>query len=295
MALQDCHAFGDLDEAFFRDRAKEVFEKMEGEENIAFSIVAVETKTQCMDAADAIDPDDRHAFIENCMGAETSVSLTSGGQEFIIIRADRAFLQQGPAALRGLLAHELMHTVQRESGVEQAIEDAAKDYQDAMVDRLAESGMDEDEISRFIYTVFQTAIFALKDLEANTALIDQSFTDDLVAYYHHMLGLDEFCPAPDFHNGEASLESVENAVTFELGLLPSWLPFVVKEPDTVSEIRERLEECYEPNIPDVAEYVQGLEDLYRDVYRDDRDAFRHRFFVQVVERSLELIREKLDQ
>ncbi len=295
MGCEGCHAWGDIDTAFLREQADAVMDRLEGEEDIRFSIVAIDSPDRCREAAETIDADDVEAFIEDCRTAQTSVSLTSGGQEFIILRPGRDFLAEDPAALRGLIAHELIHTVQRRNGVEEAVEQAAKDYQDAMVDRLAASGLDRDEIMRFIYTVFQTAIYALKDIEANTALIRQGFADDLTAYYRQMIGIDEFCPAPDFHGEDASLESVEDAITFELGLLPAWLPFVVHEPDDASIIRDRLEECYEPHIPDVADYIAALQDLYADIYRDDPAAFRHRFFIQVVERSLDLITRKVDR
>lgn len=289
MGCEACYSWGDTDPDFFREQADKVMEKLAGEEEITFSIVAVDSKTRCIEAADEIEPDDRDAFIENCTAAETSVSLTSGGQEFIIIKADKEFLREDPAALRGLIAHELMHTVQRDTGVEEEVQEAAKAYEDEMVAALEDSGFSDARIKRFIYTVFQTAIFALKDIHANASLIDQSFTAELTAYYHEMLGVDEFCPEPDFYGGDATVDDVQNALTFELGLLPAWLPFHTLGDEGANRIRERLEECYEADIPDVADYVHEIADLYDELYHDDPEAFRERFFSHVVGRSIELM------
>lgn len=291
MGCETCYSWGETDTEYFREQADAVFDKLEGEEDIAFSIVAVDSKTRCVEAADEIEPDDRDAFIENCMGAETSVSLTSGGQEFIIVKADKEFLRDDPAALRGLIAHELMHTVQRDSGIEDEVEAVARAYEDEMVSALTGSGLSKARINRFIHTVFQTAIFALKDVHANAALIEQSFTADLEAYYHHVLGLDEFCPAPGFDRSDADVADVQDALTFELGILPAWLPFLAMDRDEAGTIRERLSECYEDDLPAVQDYIRDLADLYGDTYADNPDRFRERFFEQLVEQSIDLMQD----
>ncbi|MDY6774268.1 MAG: hypothetical protein SVS85_03625, partial [Candidatus Nanohaloarchaea archaeon] len=101
--------------------------------------------------------------------------------------------------------------VQRDEDLGGEIEEAAKRYQDEMIERLRESGLEDEEINRFIYTVFQTAIYTLKDLFTNKELIEQGFVEELETYYYHMLDLESFCPSPDFYGEEAELEEVQDA------------------------------------------------------------------------------------
>ncbi|MFB6265632.1 MAG: hypothetical protein ABEI07_00945 [Candidatus Nanohaloarchaea archaeon] len=288
MECHECYSFGSVEPDYFKQQAEQVMEKLEGEEEIEFSIVAVDEEEQCEDVFEEIPVEDREDFLETCRGAETSVSFSSGGQEFIVIKTDKEFLLEEPPALRGLLAHELMHTIQREGELEQEIEDAAKRYEDEMLEHLRDAGVSDEQMNRFIHTVFQTAIYTLKDLFTNRELIEQGFTSELESYYHHMLGIDSFCPSPDFYGEEAEIDEIQDAITFELGLLPAWLPFRALDRSRSDEIRERIEECYEEGIPRVADYVHRLEDLYRDRI-DEPEEFMDKFFEQVVEHAIELM------
>ncbi|MDY6773999.1 MAG: hypothetical protein SVS85_02265, partial [Candidatus Nanohaloarchaea archaeon] len=134
MRCQECYSYGDVESGYFEEQAERVMQKLEGEEDIEFTIVAVDTENQCGDAFEQIPVEDREDFLDKCRSAETSVSFRSGEQEFIIIKTDKEFLLEEPEALRGLLAHELMHTVQRDEDLGGEIEEAAKRYQDEMIE-----------------------------------------------------------------------------------------------------------------------------------------------------------------
>lgn len=288
MKCQDCHSFGEVEAGYFNEQAGKVLEKLEGEEDIEFSIIAIDDTEQCSDAFEQIPVKDRDDFLETCRGTDTSVSFRSGGQEFIIIKTDKEFLYENPEALRGLLAHELMHTVQRDDDLEKKVEDGAKRYEEEMIDSLKDSGLTDEEINRFIHTIFQTAIYTLKDIFTNTDLIEQGFVEELEAYYHHMLGIETFCPAPDFYGETKGIDDIQDAITFELGILPAWLPFKALDRERSNRIRERIEECYEQDIPEVADYVHRLEELYADTYAESED-FIDAYFQQVVQHSIELM------
>ncbi|MDY6762049.1 MAG: hypothetical protein SVY41_03295 [Candidatus Nanohaloarchaea archaeon] len=290
MQCQQCYSFGDIDAEYFQEQADAVMDKLQGEEDIAFSIAAIGDETECEDAFDEIPVEDREDFLETCRNADTSVSFSSAGQEFIIIKTDKEFLYDDPVALQGLLAHELMHTVQRDDELGAAVEEAAKRHEEEMIETLRDAGLSDQEINRFIHTVFQTAIFTLKDLFTNRTLLEQGFVDELESYYHHMLGIDTFCPAPDFYGEEASVEEIQDAITFELGLLPAWLPFQALDRERSNRIRDRIEECYEAEIPRVAEYVHRLEGLYAEKI-DDREAFMDAYFSEMVEHAAELMED----
>ncbi|MDY6770033.1 MAG: hypothetical protein SVU88_03600 [Candidatus Nanohaloarchaea archaeon] len=291
MRCQACYTFGEVDGDYFEQQATAVMDKLAGEEDIPFTIIALDDPGQCEEAFEEIPVEERKEFLETCRGSETSVSFRAGDQEFIVLKADKEFLSDDPAALRGLLAHELMHTVQRDDELGERIEDAARRYEDEMLASLRESGLSDEDSNRFIETVFQTAIFTLKDLFTNRDLIEQGFAEELEAYYRHMLGIESFCPSPDFYGEEAEVDEIQDAVTFELGLLPAWLPFEARESERSSAIRDRIEECYEDEVPRVAAYVHRLEELYDKRMDDAPDEFMDAFFEQVIEHSIDLMQD----
>lgn len=291
MGCRECYAWGEIEEGYFREAADSVMEKLEGEEDIDFSIVAIEGDEHCDDILEKVPVEDEDSFLERCREAETSVSFRSGGGEFIVIRADRDFVREDPEALRGLIAHELMHTVQRRKGVGDLIEESAKEYQDSMIDELRDSGLSDDQINHFVHTVFENAIYSLKDLFTNTSLIEQSFSPELESYYGHMLGLESYCPVPEFYGKEAEVEEVMEAVSFELGLLPSWLPFKGLEREESERIRQRLKECYQRDLPEVTRYVEELEEVYEEKH-GDREEFVDAYFHKIVELTIGVIEKK---
>lgn len=293
MKCRECHVFGDLGEALFEQQAAQVMENLEGEETIDIDIIALDDGVPCSDVFEKVPVNDREEFLEICRGSETSVSFRSDGQEFLLIKTGKDFLKETPEALRGLIAHELVHTVQRNQDLENRIEQAAKDYEEEMIQALSDSGLSDDEINRFIHTVFQTGIFALKDLFANRELIQQGFASELETYYYHMLGLDTYCPMPEFYGEEKTVDDVQDAITFELGLLPAWAPFHAMDRDVSGEIEERISECYTPNLPRISQLTDALADLYQE-RREDPQEFMDSYFNELVEHSIQLMEEAED-
>ncbi len=288
------HVQGEMETDFFEENVEQVMDRIEGLEDVEVDFIVIENTEHCERVFDYVSIEDREAFLQNCENALTSVSYRAQGQEIIVVKADKAFIRENGKALRGLLAHELMHVIHRRSGVEEEIQDASKEYAEQMVEELRNRNLTDEEISGFIGTVFATAIFCLKDIYANTDLIEQSFTAELEEYYYHMLGLEGYCRVPEFYQEEVSLEEVENAIAFELGLLPAWLPFKALDRDASNDIRERIRECYERDIPEVAAHLHQLADLYREEY-DDPDVFKDEFFDHVLSSAYHLIETKRGQ
>ncbi len=292
MDCKRCFTTSGIDQAFVEERVREVVEKLDHTEDISVTVVAVADADECGAVLDEIDVADEEAFLRNCEDADTSISYRAADEEFVLIKADKPFVQENASALRGLLAHEMMHTVQRRQGIEQDIETVARSHEEEAITRLRDLGMDDQEIGGFIRTVFQTAIFALKDLYANTELIQQSFVADLEEYYHHMLGIDEFCPAPDFYGEEAELYEVQEAIAFELGLLPAWLPFEALSRPEADRLRHRIQDCYEQDLPQVSYHIHDIRDLYHDQY-NQRDEFKNRFFQEIFTSASDVIEKKI--
>lgn len=282
-----CIVGDDLDQEFLKARVQEVLDTIEGEEDLDFTYVFTSGKEDCTAMADELDVQDPEDFITHCQKPHSS-SFRSGGDEYLAVQMDEPFLQEDRAACRGLIAHELAHTIQRDTGIEDRIEDAAAEHASTVPAQLERGGFSEVESIEFIETVLSTTVFCLKDIFANSLLIEQGLTDDLLAYYTEMLGIEEFCPQPEFYQDDeaGSVEEVNDAMQFELQLVPAWLPFTRCGPEKHQLIHDRISECYQGNIPGSGERSTVLEAVYADAF-DDPDAFIDRFMDTVTAQWLD--------
>lgn len=289
-----CIVGDDLDQDFLEQRVHEVLDRIEGEEDLDFTYVFTGSEKDCAAIAEDLgvaDPDD---FVAHCKQPHSS-SFRSGGSEFLTVKIDEPFLEEDEAACRGLIAHELAHTVQRDNGIEDSIEEAAADHASTVPSQLDDEGFDKVQSIDFIETVLSTTVLCLKDIFANSLLIEQGLTDDLLAYYTAMLGLEEFCPQPEFYaQGEAgSVDDLSDAMRFELQLVPAWLPFTRCGPEKHQLIHDRISECYHGNIPRSEERSTVLEAVYADAFEDPQE-FIDRFLDTVTAQWLEAAKDVRD-
>ncbi|MCJ7428941.1 MAG: hypothetical protein MUP66_00965 [Candidatus Nanohaloarchaeota archaeon QJJ-5] len=231
------------------------------------------------------------SLLEEACRRKSSSSFTVNDIDIIIIRIDDPFLKDNDDALKGLIAHEVIHAVHRETGLEEEIEDASTQYSDLVLNRLANYEMTKDEAIDFLRDVVSTAVFCLKDIHANTDIIEAGFGDELAEYYYHQLGIDSYCPLPRFYQDETSITQIKEAVAFELQLTPAWLPFKKHDNERAKRMQEQIEECYELNIPETAKAIHGICSLYEQAYDDDR--FIESFYDTLFEEIFDLVDLKL--
>ncbi len=288
-----CVVQPDLDQEFIDEQVKEVLDRLEGEEGLDFTFVFVEDKTDMNDIVDQLDLDtaEQELFIAK-VRKEGSSNFSVGDQDFLIIDIDENFLTANESALRGLVAHELMHTVHREAELEETIQKAAFDRSERIIKELADRGHTKDEAMRFFRQVVSTSVFCLKDLIGNAELIEQGFAEELEEYYYEMLDIDSYCPLPRFYSEEEKLTEIEGALSFELELMPAWVPFKGMDREKADKIRERIEECYQQNIPETSHQMGKIADIFQQ--REDTKTFIETFFDQVIESALEVIDTKLE-
>lgn len=287
----NCIVHPSLDETFLEERVSEVEEKLEGEEMIKFTYIFVRDPDDCEDIIHRVDEDEKEMVRQACERSSSS-SFRADDREYLVIRVDEPFLQENESAARGLIAHELIHTVQRHSGVEKQIEQAAQARTDAVVGKMIQMGFSEDEAVSFVRNVLSTMVFALKDLFANTEIIRQSFSDDIEEYYYHMLDVEGYCPMPEFYEEENSLEDVMAAINFELRLIPAWLPFEALDSTKADEVQDRITECYQQNLPQTSYHITKVREVYHDSF-NKKDTFINEFFERVLESSFDIIRKRV--
>ncbi|MDY6777243.1 MAG: hypothetical protein SVU32_01130, partial [Candidatus Nanohaloarchaea archaeon] len=194
--------------------------------------------------------------------------------------------------VRGLIAHELMHTVQRSRGLGEEVEEAGQAYTDTAVANIMERGYSKEEALHFVREVLSTAILCLKDIHANTELIRQGFSKELEEYYYQMLDIDDFCAMPEFYDEEETFDDLVEAIAFDIRLIPAWLPFEGLDRERSREIKDRINECYKVNIPQTSYHVDQIRHLYHDSFQDTEE-FNTKFFSQILDASYRLIDEKL--
>ncbi len=277
-----CIVHPDLDEEFFEERVRE--------EDIAFTLLFARGPEDCQKLAE-ISGLNEGQIREACIGHGSS-SMTAGGEEYIVINVKDEFIEENEAATRGLIAHEIMHTVQRDTGLEEEIEESGIAFSGSVMEVLREKGFSEEEAKGFLKEVVSTAVLCLKDIYSNNELVSQGFSDDLEEYYYHMLGIDDYCPMPEFYEKEESLDDVIEAINFELRLIPAWLPFERRGSEKAEKIRERIQECYETNLPETSYYITKIRDLYHDSF-EDTERFRDEFFQQILEGAFKIVESKL--
>ncbi|MDY6770825.1 MAG: hypothetical protein SV186_02580 [Candidatus Nanohaloarchaea archaeon] len=288
-----CVAPPGLDTEFYDKQVQAVMQQLEGEEGLEFTFLFIRGPNDIDGIVDQLDLSDEDSRImQEKLQEEGSSNFALADEDFLVIDVDSPFLRDNAAAVRGLIGHELMHTVHRDTELEERIQKAALQRSERIIEELADRGYTKDEALRFFRTVVSTAVLCLKDLFANAELIEQGFAADLEEYYYEMLDVDDYCPLPRFYSEEEKLEEVEEAIAFELQLIPSWLPFKGLDREKAEEIEARIEECYEQNIPDAAYEMERIEELYVEEFSKD-EAFIDEFFQQVIESALAVIDTKL--
>lgn len=282
---------GRLNKKFFQERVIEVLYKIKGEERIDFTLIVIENMKQCKEASEELVREERDEFLKECNKLVVSSSFRIGGKEYIVIKANRRFLKKNKSALRGLIAHELMHTILRVKGIEKKINDNAKNYVGRLAWELTELGFDEKSAISFSVEIYRDGVLCLKDLLANNELLNQSFFDDLMEYYYNILELKKGSPFKWPHYEKIDLKSLKELLKFELYLMPSWLPFVICDKDKCVALEKRIREKYESNFRHISDHMHEIQEVY-ERFRNNRDEFIKQFF-QALNRSVVKIVEEL--
>lgn len=289
VTIMEIHVEDGLDEDRYQQHIEQVTDVFDGlPEQLVFLVYKHPGDADAIIGETNIEP--RSTLEEACRN-ESSSSFTVNDIDIIVLRIDDAFLEQNEDALTGLIAHEVIHAVHRESGLEAQIEDAATPYSNMILEKLAAYEITKDEAITFLRDVVSTAVFCLKDIYANTNIIEAGFGDELAEYYYHQLGVDTYCPLPRFYDEETTINEVKEAVAFELQLTPAWLPFKQHTSERSQEMRNHVQECYELNIPETANAIHDIRTLYETQY--DEDDFIEQFYETLFKELFELIDRKI--
>lgn len=251
-----------LEQDYFQSHLQKVIDKLELSET-AVNIFVAENPSQALKSSQFPCSTQAEQKINSLLKKSGhSMSFREEGEDYVFIKV-RDFMKEEQRALKGLYAHELMHVLHRRQGTEKKIEKAAfnsvKDY----IHQLSQLTSTE-RARKIMVSVMKTAVFALKDLLVNKSLLELSFRQPLESYYRHLLVKADYCPMPDFYGREEELDEIVEAIEFELELLPSWLPFEQAGRASEDLIKEKIEECYELNIEQVAQHIHNLAEEFQE-------------------------------
>ncbi|MFX0117526.1 MAG: hypothetical protein ACFFB3_23470, partial [Candidatus Hodarchaeota archaeon] len=153
---------------------------------------------------------------------------------FIVIESEDYYLfveTPDEEALKGLLMHEYMHSVQRQRGFEDDLRKSMAfplDFFENMAGLMR--NFPKEEALPALRQIAQTSILVLKDLYTNYELEMLGFGDLLLSYYYWLFRVDKSCPLPGFDvkyelgKPIEDLDEFIRVMQFVLGLIPSWVP-----------------------------------------------------------------------
>jgi len=178
----------------------------------------------------------RHSEFKEWISANSpSLSYWAKGKTPIIMlnAQERIFRQQNIGAIKGLFAHELMHLLNKQDGIEEELEDEAEIAGQNILKFLSK----HKEIRPFtqkrlmvsFFRVTTTTMFYIKDILANTRAMSFGFDEHL--YEHYRVSLSTLMSI-DFTEKDI-LEALkkdkkhvlDNAFLIYVGLNTTWLTF----------------------------------------------------------------------
>lgn len=241
----------------------------------------------------------RQAFTED----PTSMSLTYKKFDLVIIsisKKEEAYLKKNKKALTGIFAHELMHIHQRRQGLDARIRrDAINTFKKFSPKLEKLKGYDSKQLGTLFGEVGRTANFVLKDIYANTELIDKGLGEYILEDYKGLYSTKKTCPVGLFSYNlkekPVDLKALLPALNFELQLLPAIVPFMRMYKLHKTNRREikkfvnYIADCYEINAAEIAKRYDKLMHFAADNIKDT-PVFRQRFYKMLFEEIYHLIK-----
>ena len=167
----------------------------------------------------------------------------------------------------GLLLHELTHVIQSREGLYKTIDNAAKKVFEKNVQELKKLKHQYSKSKKLFERIERISVLLLKELHANTELIENGYGNYLIEYYTEELQGKKVCPRPVFYEkfkraAKKDLNIINIAFEFEFALLSITLPFKKLKDKKAKKLTAAIKRCYEVNIQEIARKCHELTSLY---------------------------------
>ena len=215
---------------------------------------------------------------------DTDTSFSWGCEEleliFIIKTDDEDNLLEHPPALIGLLIHELLHSVERQRGLEDDLKRSlaiSMDTFQRFADLIPEAKYKKEDLTALFKEIGETAIYVLKDLYVDREAIERGYGTEILEQYKSTFNLhDELdgsvsklpeitLDLEQLDPNNIDLEEFKLAFIVLLGLIPTWLPFVRIskgfEREQALELRSFIDSTYK-KVSLISKRFHHLENMY---------------------------------
>ena len=217
----------------------------------------IENDTRVLEYVSLLDlPEEEIEGLNIILGGSFKTSFSYGykEKEFVFIRLERdsSFLEEDHrSALKGLIIHELLHSVQRQRGLEVRLRNSlvfSLEFFGQLASLIPPGTFEQEEILRFLREISQMTLYTLKDIFVNVEMIKRGYCSLLLDYISVELSYDhpEKVLTPKFdtpfekgHIRIKDLSEFARAFNFTITLIPTWLPAMVLEVDAFDYQKSR--------------------------------------------------------
>ncbi len=180
--------------------------------------------------------------------------------------------------LLGLMAHEYIHSLQRQWGLEEDITGAlsfTSSFFDSLIEEFADSWPknEAESLRDSLIQVSQVALYALKELYCNWELRRFDLHEHLLQYLILLFSksMKTPCVPPEFNihfilgKNQQDLPSVTEAMSLALATIPNWISFIGFD-KRAEKLRRIISNCYIGSIPIIAKELEHLFPLYLSMF-----------------------------
>ncbi len=240
---------------------------------------------------------------------QTSFSYGYEEKEFVFIQleADTPLLNpENNNGFLGLLTHELLHSVQRQRGIEVRLKASLArtlTFFKDLADLIPSEDFSKEIVYKFLTDISQMALYCLKDIYVNVEMMKRGLSDSLLEYYKIELGYGDnnaIISPPSFGDpfikGKIrtdDLEEFARAFNYTVSLIPIWLPSMVLEVDSRNyspsrELKHYVFDRYYVNPSLITREMWHLENIFLTSFSFSR-GFHLKWFGAIFNLALEYI------
>jgi hypothetical protein len=239
---------------------------------------------------------------------QSSFSYGYKEKEFVFIQLEessRLLKSKHRSSFSGLLLHEILHSIQRQRGLEVRLRSSlvfSLDFFTQLADIVPHGAFEKDEILTFLKAISQFALYALKDIYVNVEMMKRGggLGKALIDFYKADLQFGKSIDIPEFdtsfqkgHVTIKDLESFTRAFNLLLSLIPSWLPQMVLNPESrdyssARELKHFIFENYYSTLNLITRELYHIENMFLSSFSFSR-GFHLKWFGAVFNLALEYL------
>ncbi len=213
---------------------------------------------------------------------QTSFSYGFKNKEFVFIRVEKSspiLETKNKEAFSGLIIHEILHSVQRQRGMEIRLNNSlvfSLDFFTELASLIPPGVFKKDNMIIFLKEISQISLFALKDIYVNIEMMKRGMESPLLKFYKIELGFYEsnkISPPhfdTPFEKGEIRIQDLNEfgrAFNFTISLIPVWLPSIILGEESVDydssrELKHFIFDKYYVNPSLITREMWQLENIF---------------------------------